>query len=297
MKNIILFFIMMCFGIVTVKAQDKFAELRTELSSVIAPFQGTVGIAMIDLQNNDTLTVHNSIHFPMMSVYKLPQAIAVLHEIDKGTLSLHEKIRITKDMLDNFTWSPLKEQHPGDTLELTIKELIGYTISYSDNLACDVLFERLGGTKNVHHFIQKSGFPHIIIQNTEREMGKDNSLIYQNSSTPFEMCRLLKKLYEKELLSDSSTAFLFECMTTNYTSSARLKGLLSSAHTVAHKTGTNVSDSLVYTCNDVGIISFPHGKRLAISVFTMNAKETYKASEEIIAKISKSIDNFYGKTK
>ncbi|MBK7985817.1 MAG: serine hydrolase [Ignavibacteria bacterium] len=91
MKNIVLFFIMMCFGIVTVQSQDKFAELRTELSSVIAPFQGTVGIAMIDLQNNDTLTVHNSIHFPMMSVYKLPQAIAVLHEIDKGTLSLHEK--------------------------------------------------------------------------------------------------------------------------------------------------------------------------------------------------------------
>lgn len=293
MKKIIVAFIIMCFGIAAVRSQDKFAELRTELSSVIAPFQGTVGIAIIDLQNNDTLTVHNTTHFPMMSVYKLPQAIAVLQKADNGTLLLQEKIRITKDMLDDFTWSPLKKQHPGDTVELTIKELIGYTISYSDNLACDVLFERLGGTKTVHNFLQKSGFAHIVVKNTEREMGKDISLMYENSSTPFEICRLLKKLYEKELLSDSSTAFLLECMTTNFTSSARLKGLLSSEYTIAHKTGTNVSDSLVYACNDVGIVSFPHGKKLAISVFTMNAKETYSASENIIAKITKIIVDFY----
>lgn len=295
MKKIFLVFISMSIGIVTVKSQENTIGLRTELSSLIAPFQGTVGIAMIDLQNNDTLTVHNTIHFPMMSVYKLPQAIAVLHEVDKGTLSLHEKIRITKDILDKFTWSPLKEQHPGDTVELTIKELIVYTISYSDNLACDVLFERLGGTKSVNNFIQKKGFPYIIIKNTEREIGKDISLIYENSSTPFEMCRLLQQFSEKKLLHDSSTAFLLECMTTNYTSSARLKGLVSSECSVAHKTGTSVSDSLIYACNDVGIVSFPHGKKLAISVFTMNAKETYAASENIIAKITKIIVDFYTK--
>ena len=219
MKNIIHFFLSICFSIGVVYAQDNFIGLRDELSSVIAPFRGTVGIAMIDLHNNDTLTIHNTVHFPMMSVYKLPQAIAVLHEVDKGTLSLHEKIRITKDILDKFTWSPLKEQHPGDTVELTIKELIVYTISYSDNLACDVLFERLGGTKSVHNFIQKEGFPLIVVKNTEREIGKNINLIYENSSTPFEMCRLLQQFSEKQLLHDSSTAFLLECMTTNYTSS------------------------------------------------------------------------------
>ena len=295
MKNIIHFFLSICFSIGVVYAQDNFIGLRDELSSVIAPFRGTVGIAMIDLHNNDTLTIHNTVHFPMMSVYKLPQAIAVLHEVDKGTLSLHEKIRITKDILDKFTWSPLKEQHPGDTVELTIKELIVYTISYSDNLACDVLFERLGGTKSVHNFIQKEGFPLIVVKNTEREIGKNINLIYENSSTPFEMCRLLQQFSEKQLLHDSSTAFLLECLTTNYTSSARLKGLLPSECIVAHKTGTSLSDSLVYACNDVGIISFPHGKKLAISVFTMNAKETYAASENIIAQITKIITDFYRK--
>ncbi len=85
---------------------------------------------------------------PMLSVFKFHIALAVLNQVDKGNLTLDQKILIKKsDLLEN-TWSPLREKYPDGNVELPLSEIITYTVAQSDNNGCDILLRLIGGTKN-----------------------------------------------------------------------------------------------------------------------------------------------------
>ena len=66
---------------------------------------------------------------------------------------------------------------------------------------------------------------------------------------------------------------------------------------VAHKTGTSPTNAegLSPATNDVGIITLPNGKHLAISVFVCNSTDDEATREAVIAKIAKAAWDFYAK--
>ena len=51
-------------------------ELENQLRKIIANKKAQVGIAVI-INGKDTITINNNDHYPMMSVFKLHQALAV----------------------------------------------------------------------------------------------------------------------------------------------------------------------------------------------------------------------------
>ena len=58
---------------------------------------------------------------------------------------------------------------------------------------------------------------------------------------------------------------------------------------VAHKTGTSGSrNGITAATNDIGIITLPNGKHLAIAVFVSDSPADEKTREEVIAKITKA---------
>jgi beta-lactamase class A len=274
--------------------EDKFSELRKDLDSIISRYKATIGLSVIEIETGDTLTINNKTNFAMQSVYKFPLAIALLNKVEQGKISLQQRVSISNKILNRFSWSALKRQNPGSNLSMSIDSLLMYTIAYSDNISCDVLFESIGGTKVANEFIHQEGFPGIQIKYTEMEIGNNHELMYKNSSTPYEMSHLLKRFFEGKLLNDTNNKLLLNYMTNDSTSSKRLRGKLPSGTIVAHKTGTGYfSDTLVNACNDVGIIYLPNGKHLAVSVFVMNANETPDIAENIIAILTKRIFDFY----
>ncbi len=84
-------------------------------------------------------------------------------------------------------------------------------------------------------------------------------------------------------------------MTDASTGPKRIKGLLPAGTIVAHKTGTSPTNSegLSPATNDVGIITLPNGKHLAIAVFVCNATDDEATREGVIAKITKAAYDFY----
>ena len=54
---------------------EKSMSLKEQLYTLVDTVPGTVGIAFIS--DVDTVTVNNSIHYPLMSVFKLHQALAL----------------------------------------------------------------------------------------------------------------------------------------------------------------------------------------------------------------------------
>ena len=84
---------------------EKTVSLKERLYSIVDTVPGTVGIAFIS--DGDTITIHNSVHYPMMSVFKLHQAIAVTTGINARRFSIDSLVHISKDELDPETWSPI----------------------------------------------------------------------------------------------------------------------------------------------------------------------------------------------
>jgi beta-lactamase class A len=69
----------------------------------------------------------------------------------------------------------------------------------------------------------------------------------------------------------------------------RIKGELPSGTVVMHKTGTSGSaEGLTNATNDIGLITLPDGRRLAIAVFVSDSSADEATRDAVIARIAKA---------
>jgi Beta-lactamase class A len=285
----ILFF----FSVTSIFAQTD--SLRKKIEQIVSSKNADVGIAVYSFDNGDTLSVNGSRHFPMQSVFKFHLALAVLAKVDEGKLALDQKIFIKKSDLEPNTWSPIQKKYPEGNIELSLSEILSYTVSMSDNNGCDILFNLIGGTKEVNDYIHNLGVNDVAVKATEAEMRKDWNVQFTNWSTPVSAVQLLKKFYQREFLSQKSYDFLWKIMAETSTGVKRIKGSLPEGTLVAHKTGSSGKNELGISAavNDIGIVELPSGKHFAISAFVSNSTEDDSVNEKIIADITKVIWDYF----
>lgn len=271
-------------------------SLKSKVIEISKTIPGDVGVSVLHVERNDTLTVHGKKHYPMQSVYKFHLALAILEQIDKGNLKLEQNVRVYKDQYFK-THSPLIEKYPDGNVDLSIKTLLEYTILESDNLGCDLLFDAIGGPKKVNHFIHTLGIDDVSILNTERELHEVVDRQFQNWTTPLAMTTLLKEFYLKKILQPSTHDFLWTTLTKTSVGARRIKGLLPKETVVAHRTGTGAPDAEGYlsAVNNSGVIVLPNGDHVIISVFITHLKGEIKDGEGVIAKISQAVFEHYAK--
>ena len=76
----------------------------------------------------------------------------------------------------------------------------------------------------------------------------------------------------------------------------RIVKLLPPETIVAHKTGTSdAKDGMTAAINDVGIITLPNGKHIALAVFVTDAYADQTVLESIIARIAKAAFDEFNK--
>lgn len=280
---------------------NKTDSLRNEIEQILSDKNAVVGVSIIGNNGKDTLSLNGEKRFPMQSVFKFHIALAVLSEIDKGKLSLDQKIEISKDeLLPEDFWSPLRDENPnGGTF--TIERLIQYSVSHSDNTACDVLIRLIGTPKTVEEYIKKVGINDIQITFNEEHMQAKWENMFQNWTTPKAASETLKLFYENKnnLLSKSSYDFFWKTNKETTTGKNRIRGQLPEGTVVAHKTGssgTNRETGITAAVNNIGIVFLPNGEYFIISVFVSESKEDFDTNEKIIADIAKATYDFYTTT-
>ena len=264
-------------------------SLKSEINKIIDSKKATIGVGIYNFDTGKTLIINGKHHYPMQSVYKFHLALMVLHQVDTGKFSLEQKIHLTKNDLNPNTWSPLAKKYPGDDIVLSLKDILAYTISESDNNGCDILFRLVGGPQKVNEYIHSLEIKDVSIKATEVEMHKEWNVQYSNWSTPSAAVQLLSKFYKGHILSKKSFDFLWKLMSETTIGADRIKGMLPEGTIVAHKTGSSGTndEGIVAATNDIGIVSLPDGKHYAIAVFVSDSKENNDINEKIIAEISK----------
>ena len=278
--------------------QNTFAQkdsLRIKINSIINQAKADVGVALIGIENNDTLTFNDEIHYPMQSVFKFPLALKVLREVDNGKFSLDQKIHVKKSDLLPDTWSPLRKKYPDGNVDISLREILTLTVSLSDNNGCDILFRLLGGTDKVNKFVHDLGIKEMQIAANEEEMHKEWNVQFKNWALPSAMAQLLKKFAVDSILSKSSKDFLWDVMESTVTGSKRIKGQLPKGTKVAHKTGSSGTNNegITAATNDIGIVTLPNGNHFVIVVFVSNSPADEKTRDKIISDISKAAWDYY----
>ena len=268
--------------------------LRDQIIELSKPAKGIVGVSVLNLEDRDTVNYNGNSRLVMQSVMKLPIAMAVLHLVDIGKVSLTQTIHIKKKDLPK-TYSPLRDKYPDGNVDISISDLLGYMVSQSDNDACDILINFLGGPDQVEDYLTMTlKLKGINIEATEADMGKDWNVQYTNWCKPKAMINLIDAFYTGKALMPASRDFLYKIMTETTTSPGRIKGLLPAGTVVAHKTGSSDTNAAGVTAgtNDVGIITLPNGKHVAIAVFITNSNADAATRDAVIAKIAKAVYDY-----
>jgi len=216
-------------------------SLEQQLSSMVANKSADVGIAALDLNTGETVSIKGNTPFPMASTVKVAIAALYLAQVDNGRRSLDDTIN-------------------GQPVRLLMRKML----IHSDNRAADILFKDVGGPRAVHDWLSDNGVQGVRVDRTIAQLlsAKRDLWDRRDSATPVAMVDLLRKLYKGDLIKPESRNYLLNLMAQCQTGKNRMKWLLPSGTPVEHKTGT--LDGL---SDDVGFITLPDGRRVAVAIF------------------------------
>ena len=228
--------------------------------------------------------------FPMASVFKFHQALAVCDRLMRSGVSLDTEVSVGKADLAENTWSPLRDEYPYGG-RFTYGELLAYTLQQSDNNVCDFLFRTVCDVSRTDSYIRSLGIDDFAIACDEETMHDDLSACYSNWTTPLAAAALLEKFYS---VRDSSeyTGYVWKLMSDCCTGQNRIPGHISGkVSQIAHKTGTGDidADDRIMAVNDIGVVLLPDGRHYSIAVFVSDAAAGMEECEEFIAKVSEAV--------
>ncbi|MEA2413928.1 MAG: beta-lactamase class [Thermoanaerobaculia bacterium] len=252
-----------------------FATLQSQIATIAAQTDATVGVTAINLESGRRISIHGSDHFPMASVFKFPVALVVLQRVDAGEFRLDDAITIQPSQFSRGH-SPLRDSANGKPVTATVRHLVELMVVESDNTAVDYFIRRLGGpaiTARIHAL----GGAGVRVDRPENDIAEAIQArgipAYvrdpRDTATPDGMAALLAAFANrKDGLKPASHDLLLGFMTNSH-NPVRLASTLPSGAVVAHKTGT-----MPGVFNDVGIITSADSKHhIAIAVFTKKPSE------------------------
>ena len=222
------------------------SSLEQQLSYLVANKSADVGIAALDLNTGETVSIKGDIPFPMASTVKVAIAALYLSQVDHGQKSLD----------DTINGQP-------------VRKLMSRMLIYSDNRAADILFNDVGGPRTLHNWLRDNGVTGLRVDRTIAQLLSDKRDLWdrRDSSTPVAMVQLLRRIYRAELIKPASRNYLLDLMAQCETGKNRMKALLPGVP-VEHKTGT-----LNGLADDVGFLTMPDGHRVAVAIFARGGSD------------------------
>ena len=289
-------------------------------------FSGRVGIAVMSIDDGWLTAWRGDELFPQQSVSKLWVSITALDAVDKGRVSLDDKVTLTKSDLTLFHQPIAALVRKKGSYTTSLSELMFKAITTSDNTANDKLMRSVGGAEAVRNMLRNKDIEDIRFYNGERALqSKIAGLIWTPSysvgnafyqardalpnsvrkaafdryvedpydgAAPSGIVRALARLKRGELLSPASTKRLLDIMSNTKTGANRLKGGLRPGWRLSHKTGTGqVYGPYQAGYNDIGILTAPDGRSYAVAVMIKKTSTPLSTRMTLMNNVVRSVIN------
>jgi beta-lactamase class A len=290
------------------------AGLRDRIASLGRGFSGSAGISVVSLSENWQADYNATTLFPQQSCSKLWVAITAMDLVDKGRISLNDRVTLGRNDLTLFH-QPISAKILGNGGHTTtLGNLLFTAITESDNTANDKLMRSIGGPQAVRDMIDSKRLGSIRFYEGERALqSKIAGLIWSQSysigdafykargalptsvrrasferyiadpydgAAPHSVALGLARLKKGELLSPASTQRLLATMGSTKTGGLRVRAALKPGWKWSHKTGTGQNfQGRVGGINDIGILTAPDGTNYAMAIMTVPNKTDGEAQE------------------
>ncbi|WP_457807943.1 class A beta-lactamase [Kushneria sp. EE4] len=209
--------------------------------------EGRLGVALMNVATGAVVSHRGDERFLFNSTGKVFIAAAVLAQVDRGKVTLDQRIEVKQSDLTG--WTPVTKKQMGSP-GMTIAELGQAAVAWSDNAAANLLIESLGGPAKVTAFLRDIGDHTTRLDRTEPTLNEhDHDGDERDTTTPLAMMQTLHTLLLGEALSPASRHQLTAWMIEGKTGDARLRAGLPAEWLIGEKTGTNS----VGNAADIGI--------------------------------------------
>lgn len=265
-------------------------SLRDGIVATIAAVPGaTVGVAYVDLQTGEKLSLAADSAFHAASTMKIPVMIEVLRRAQEGSFRLDQPILLINQFRSLADGSPfsLKAADDGDTTlysqvgqQVTVRELMRLMIVRSSNFATNELIELVGATRVTAGAHSLGATKTQVLRGVEDQKAFDAGLI--NTITAADLATLLVEIENGRVLSPASSAGMREVLLAQEFNEKIPAGLPPGTR-VAHKTG-----EITAVSHDAAIV-YPDGRKPYVLVVLTRGIQDGKASASLIADISRLV--------
>ncbi|MGV9722358.1 serine hydrolase [Nocardia beijingensis] len=227
----------------------------------------------------------------LASVYKLPLFVAFCRHVDAGRIDPATRLTVVPS---DCTPGPTGIAVLRDPVTMSLRDLATSMMTVSDNAAADVLLgatglgavesllddlglERtriVGGTADLHRSLVRDTDTHstaeafaVLARNDDAWSVSAYDPSYTSATTPEEMTRLLRALWNGTVLSAEQTGFVRAVMRLQVWPHRVAAGFPHRNVSVAGKTGT-----IGVIRNEVAVVEFPGEHPVAVAVFTRAAR-------------------------
>ncbi len=296
------------------------------LASRAAPARLNLGV--LSLAGDHVWEADSEGLYPLADLFMLPVAAAALAEVDAGRLKLGEPILI-RDVDLSPPPSPIGAAFNGQETMPAV-DLIALAVQHGDNTAADVIMSRIGGPGAVMGWLQSKGIVGLRIDRYAREVATDmvglssfraawrterafadaRALVPpaareaavqaflrdpRDTTTAPAALSFLNRLSDGRLLSPASTRLLLGLMTRSAGGVEGLAAALPTGASLARKTGDSGSDlGLTPATNEIGLITFEDGKRMAVALFLDGSTATGADRRRLIADAGRLVFRAWG---
>lgn len=240
--------------------------LKASLDSMASAHRGIVGYTVQVVETGERIERLGDQPFPTASLIKVPILVGLFHRIEKGELSLDDRVRVLR--ADKVPGSGiLQSLHDG--LEVTIGDLAMLMITISDNTATNLVLDKVP-MRIVWDRMEALGLPRTKVHSKSFQrftsIAMDSSAKYGlGVTTPNEMTRLYVLLAEGRAVSARADSSMLALM--RGTQDDELLQRLTGGVRAAHKTGA--TDSVRTECS-----LFYLQQRVAACVLTAENADT-----------------------
>jgi len=253
---------------------------------------GRIGVAALDLATGREIAVLGDQRFPMASTSKIAIAATFMEGVEQGRWSLTSEFPLLLPVRSTPFSSAVAPVRQGQ--HMSARQLIELMITRSSNAATDALLAAVGGPAAVNDWTMRAGIGEFHLTRDIATLVRDDgeidpavSVDIRDSATPRAMVQLLSGLYQGKWLTPASRQVIIGAMERCRTGTRRIPAMLPGEVTVAHKTG-----SLNNTSSDIGILTGPDGRSIAVAIY-VTGQGSRPNREAKIANIARAIYDGY----
>jgi len=257
------------------------SSARARLAALETESAGRLGVAALNTAGGTRLSHRGGERFALCSTFKILAVAAILRRSAKEPALLQQRISYAPG--DLVAYSPLTGQRVA--VGMTVAELCGAALQYSDNTAANLLLKMLGGPAAVTGFARTIGDRAFRLDRWETALNGAVPGDPRDTSTPDAMARSLQRLVLGDALAPPQREQLQAWMRGNTTGAERIRAGVPAAWQVGDKTGSGDYG----VTNDIAVIWPPDRSPVVLALYFAQHGKDARPRSEVLASATRIV--------